>query len=336
MVNDDAIADDGAHETCESQTFEAGSYSDDTDREVPESWGGAALAEPPNELSDSTESAPFERAPDLALSDEVNETSPEDQEQAALDRGIPNDGDLAGEGAAEASSADDESAVDGEEASAAESTAEEAATEEAGESLDEALDLEAALEQDLAEADEEGTAELDAEQLDALTQTLGVLLFASPEPLSLLRLRELSEAGSQSAVRQGLAELEQRFDGAGLPLVVRRLAGGYRVMTDPRLAEVVQRLDKSRKTERISQAALESLAIIAYRQPVTKAEIEAIRGVQAGPMLRTLVDRGLVKIAGRAEQPGQPLLYGTTKEFLDRFGLGAINELPRDSELAGE
>ena len=219
----------------------------------------------------------------------------------------------------------------------AEQAAEEQAAEpEEGAESEEGAGTAAALAEEPEEEDEGPAAELDEEQLDALTQTLGVLLFASPEPLNLGRLRELSEAPDKAAVRQCLGELEERFERAALPLVVRKLAGGYRVMTDPRLAEVVQRLDKSRKTERISQAALETLSIIAYRQPVTKAEIEAIRGVQAGPMLRTLVDRGLVKITGRAEQPGQPLLYGTTKEFLDRFGLGALNELPRDAELAGE
>ncbi|MHC4377736.1 MAG: SMC-Scp complex subunit ScpB [Planctomycetota bacterium] len=235
--------------------------------------------------------------------------------------------------------AHEDSAREDDEALEQETVEQETAEQESGEqeaASEEAAATEASLAEEPEEEDEGPAAELDEEQLDALTQSLGVLLFASPEPLNLGRLKELSEAPDKAAVRQGLGELEERFERAALPLVVRKLAGGYRVMTDPRLAEVVQRLDKSRKTERISQAALETLSIIAYRQPVTKAEIEAIRGVQAGPMLRTLVDRGLVKIAGRAEQPGQPLLYGTTKEFLDRFGLGALNELPRDAELAGE
>jgi segregation and condensation protein B len=89
-----------------------------------------------------------------------------------------------------------------------------------------------------------------------------------------------------------------------------------------------------RKSERISGAALETLAVVAYRQPVTKAEIEAIRGVQAGPILRTLIERGLVRVTGRADVPGHPLQYGTTREFLDRFGLSSLGDLPRDGELA--
>ena len=272
--------------------------------------GDAALAEPPADLDLTADLMP---APD--------DSDPED--------GASEDG-ASEDGAADAPESEETAELESADPRA------EGDEPESDEIAADGPDAEAQLAEELEEADEGPAAELDEEQLDVLTQTLGVLLFASPEPLNLGRLKELSEAPDKAAVRQGLGELEERFERAALPLVVRKLAGGYRVMTDPRLAEVVQRLDKSRKTERISQAALETLSIIAYRQPVTKAEIEAIRGVQAGPMLRTLVDRGLVKIAGRAEQPGQPLLYGTTKEFLDRFGLGALNELPRDAELAGE
>jgi segregation and condensation protein B len=105
-------------------------------------------------------------------------------------------------------------------------------------------------------------------------------------------------------------------------------------MTSADLGELVGRLGKGNAVERISPAALETLAVIAYRQPVTKAEVEAIRGVQAGPVLRSLVDRGLVRVLGRADVPGHPLQYGTDKEFLDRFGLMDLGDLPRDSELA--
>jgi segregation and condensation protein B len=117
-------------------------------------------------------------------------------------------------------------------------------------------------------------------------------------------------------------------------LQVRGLRGGHTLMTTPELGALVGRLAKGNPIERVSAAALETLAVVAYRQPVTKAEIEAIRGVQAGPILRSLVDRGLIRVTGRAEVPGHPLQYGTTKEFLDRFGLMALDELPRDSELA--
>jgi segregation and condensation protein B len=168
---------------------------------------------------------------------------------------------------------------------------------------------------------------------DELQRGACALLFASPEPLSLARLAELLGAVAPARLEQALGELQARFERAGLPLVLRSIAGGYRILTDPGSAELVARLTRARKAEKISGAALETLAIIAYRQPVTKAEIEAIRGVQAGPVLRSLVDRGLARIAGRADQPGSPLQYATTKLFLDQFGLESLKALPRDTEL---
>ena len=130
--------------------------------------------------------------------------------------------------------------------------------------------------------------------------------------------------------------MEERLETAQLPLTLAQIAGGWRILTRPELAEVVQRLSKVRKQEKVTPAALETLAIVAYRQPVTNAEVEAIRGVQAGAMLRALVDRGLLRVTGRADQPGSPLQYGTTRDFLDKFGLESLKDLPRDGELARE
>ena len=173
--------------------------------------------------------------------------------------------------------------------------------------------------------------DLDDQQL---LERATALLFASPDPVGLARLVALLERPETARVRQALATLEERLASAGLPLVLREVAGGWRLMTAPEQAETVARLVQSRKVERITPAALETLSIVAYRQPVTKAEIEAIRGVQSGPILRSLTDRGLVRVTGRADQPGSPLQYGTTREFLDRFGLGSLKDLPRDGELA--
>jgi segregation and condensation protein B len=166
-----------------------------------------------------------------------------------------------------------------------------------------------------------------------LLRELAALLFAAPEPLSSARLLELLERPSPARLQAALERLRSELDAGALPLVLRELGGAWSLLSDPELAPVVQRLRTEPKPERISAAALETLAIVAYRQPVTKAEIEAIRGVHVGPILRSLVDRGLVRITGRAELPGHPLLYGTTKEFLERFGLGALKDLPRDGEL---
>ena len=167
-----------------------------------------------------------------------------------------------------------------------------------------------------------------------LKRRLAALLFASPEPLSVGRLVALLERPPAARVRIALEELGHALESAGLPIQVRGLRGGHTLMTEPEMGGVVARLAKGSSIERISGAALETLSIVAYRQPVTKAEIEAIRGVQAGPILRSLVDRGLVKVVGRADVPGHPLNYGTSKEFLERFGLLDLGELPRDAELA--
>ena len=172
--------------------------------------------------------------------------------------------------------------------------------------------------------------DLSDEELD---RRLAALIYASPEPLSSRKLAELLGRPDPKRVTTSLNRLEERLGGSGLPLELRKIAGGWRILTAADLDPVLGELVISRRTERMSPASLETLSIVAYRQPVTKGEVEAIRGVGAGPMLRSLVDRGLVKVVGRAKQPGSPLQYGTTREFLERFGLGALKDLPRDDEL---
>ena len=169
---------------------------------------------------------------------------------------------------------------------------------------------------------------------DELLEALAALVYASPEPISEKRLVALLEGPAPARVRAALEALRSRLLSSGLPLELRAIAGGWQILTAPRMGEVVRRLFQERRAERISAAALETLAVIAYRQPVTKAEIEAIRGVQVSPILRSLVERGLVRVVGRADVPGRPLQYGTTRSFLDRFGLSGLDDLPRDSELA--
>jgi len=169
----------------------------------------------------------------------------------------------------------------------------------------------------------------DEEILSAVT----ALVFASPEPIGVRRLAALLENPAGARIEAALAGVRERLAQSGLPLELREIAGGFQILTTPEMGETIQRLFRARKAERISPAALETLAIVAYRQPVTKAEIEAIRGVQGGPILRTLIDRGLARVAGHADVPGHPLLYATTREFLERFGLASLGELPRDAEL---
>ena len=179
-----------------------------------------------------------------------------------------------------------------------------------------------------------GTGELRSDE--ELQRELAALLFSSPEAMGQARLRVLLERPSSTRVTDVLAALEAELEASPLPIVLRKIAGGWRLLTDPQLGDVVARMRKEQRPEKITGAAMETLAIIAYRQPVTKAEVEAIRGVQAGPMLRTLVDRGLARVSGRADLPGQPLEYGTTKDFLERFGLDSLKDLPRDGELNEE
>lgn len=169
---------------------------------------------------------------------------------------------------------------------------------------------------------------------DELVRRLAALLFVTVEPLTLGKLVKLLERPRKGRVKDALVTLEQRLEAADLPMQVRSIKGGYGLMTAPEMGQVVQGLLSGPPVERVSAAALETLAVVAYRQPVTKAEIEAIRGVQAGPILRSLVDRGLVRVSGRADVPGNPLEYATTKDFLDRFGLQKVADLPRDAELA--
>ncbi len=173
----------------------------------------------------------------------------------------------------------------------------------------------------------------DALSDEELVRSVTALLFASHEPLSLGKLAGLLERPRAVRLRAALEALGGALRAGALPIELREISGGWQLFTTPDQDEVVALLARVKKDERVSPAALETLSVIAYRQPVSKAEIEAIRGVQAGPILRTLVDRGLVRVTGRADVPGHPLLYGTTKKFLDSFGLASLAELPRDGEL---
>jgi segregation and condensation protein B len=166
-----------------------------------------------------------------------------------------------------------------------------------------------------------------------IEREIAALLFASPDPLSVSRLSSLLSGIATADVERALGALNARLSSSGLPYELRAIAGGWQIFTTADMADTIGGLQKIRRDEKVSPAALETLAVVAYRQPVTKAEIEAIRGVQVGPILRTLVDRGLVRVAGRSDDPGHALLYGTTKKFLDAFALASLADLPRDGEL---
>lgn len=166
-----------------------------------------------------------------------------------------------------------------------------------------------------------------------LEREVAALLFASTEPLSSARLASLCGDAASSRVSAALQAVRERLERSGLPFELRAIAGGFQLFTSPDMAPAVAALARARRDEKLSPAGLETLSVVAYRQPVTKAEIEVIRGVLVGPILRTLVDRGLVRVVGRSEDPGRALFYGTTRRFLDLFGLASLSELPRDAEL---
>ncbi|HEY3217079.1 MAG TPA: SMC-Scp complex subunit ScpB [Candidatus Eisenbacteria bacterium] len=165
-----------------------------------------------------------------------------------------------------------------------------------------------------------------------LQAALEALLFSSDQPLALSLLCESLDAPAE-AVLQALRGLEADYAAREAGVQLRDIAGGYLLVTAPEHAEWVGRLLRGKKKMRLSRAALEAMAIIAYKQPVTKSEVEAIRGVDSSAVLGTLLERNLVTIRGRSKVVGRPLLYGTTQEFLDYFGLRDLSELPRPEEL---
>lgn len=165
-----------------------------------------------------------------------------------------------------------------------------------------------------------------------LHPAIEALLFSSDQPLPLALLAESLEITPEEAAR-GLAELAEAYVARGAGVEVREIAGGWMIVTAAAQAEWVGRLLRGKKKMRLSRAALETMAIIAYKQPVTKSEIEAIRGVDSSGVMATLLERNLVTIRGRSKVVGRPLLYGTTQEFLEYFGLRDLSELPRPEEL---
>jgi segregation and condensation protein B len=134
-------------------------------------------------------------------------------------------------------------------------------------------------------------------------------------------------------VRDAIDALNSRYSAEGRTFRIESVAGGRQVMTLPAFAPIVARLKGVREQGRLTQAALETLAIIAYRQPILRADLESIRGVACGEVLRGLMERRLVKIVGRADEVGRPMLYGTTTEFLKQFGIGRLDDLPNAKEL---
>jgi len=170
---------------------------------------------------------------------------------------------------------------------------------------------------------------MDSAQLEAIVEAL---VFASPEPLTPKMLFKLLADEPKDDVQAALDALVARYANPG-GLHLAQVAGGYQITTRPELHEWVRRLFHERNTQKLSVASLETLSVIAYRQPVTAAEVNEIRAVNASGVLSTLLERHLIKIVGRKNVVGRPFLYGTTKEFLVRFGLKDLNDLPKIEDM---
>jgi segregation and condensation protein B len=166
------------------------------------------------------------------------------------------------------------------------------------------------------------------------SRMIEALLFASEAPLSAADLARADEGLDEEQVEALVAELRREYEREGRAFGIYEIGGGYRLLTRPEFAPLLERFDTVPVSSRLSAPALETLAIIAYRQPVGRAEIEEIRGVGAGGVLRTLQERSLVEVVGRGEGLGRPLLYGTTRTFLDHFGFRSLEDLPKPDQLS--
>ena len=166
-----------------------------------------------------------------------------------------------------------------------------------------------------------------------LKPIIEALIFASPEPVTRKALTKLLATETPEEITAAIEGLKADYDRpGGLQLV--EVAGGYQIVTRPELHEWVRRLFHERTTQKLSVAALETLAVVAYKQPITVPEITDVRGVNAAGVIGTLIERRLIRIVGRKQVVGRPFLYGTTREFLDRFGLNDLTDLPKVEDMS--
>ena len=168
---------------------------------------------------------------------------------------------------------------------------------------------------------------------DEVKRIVEALLFAVQEPISVRKICEVVEDVEAKEIREVIQQLREEYDTHDRVFQIEEIANGFQLLSRPEYHEWISKIRKKSGESKLSQQALETLSIIAYKQPIIRADIEAIRGVQSGQMIRTLVEKSLVKITGRDEVLGRPLLYGTTTKFLDHFGLKSIKDLPKVEDL---
>ncbi len=195
-------------------------------------------------------------------------------------------------------------------------------------SVDEVLTTDADCVAETSVDDEAANESEEDAQATLARQVVEALLFSSDSPLSVNRLADMVGNCTPGMARKHIDTLNTKYEQAGLTFRIEKIARGYQMMTLPDYKEWVAKLNKQRCETRLSAAALEALSIIAYKQPVIRADVEAIRGVACGEVMSRLREMGMIRILGRAEIVGRPLLYGTTRKFLDVFGLADLDDLP--------
>lgn len=173
---------------------------------------------------------------------------------------------------------------------------------------------------------------------EQLGPAIEAVLLTLDKPTSASRLAEAlhvetDDATGRTLIEQAIEDLNEQYARTGRSFRIEKIAGGYRLMTLAQFAPVVAAFHIARSKAKLSKPAIETLAIVAYKQPITRADLESIRGVSCGEVLRSLIDRRLITITGRAEELGRPMLYGTTKDFLDVFGLSSVKDLPPVTEF---
>ncbi|GAX60333.1 transcriptional regulator containing the HTH domain [Candidatus Scalindua japonica] len=174
---------------------------------------------------------------------------------------------------------------------------------------------------------------LEKKSPDDVKRIVEAVLFAVQEPISARKLSDIVGDTDTREIQEVIRQLREEYDAHDRVFQIEEIANGFQLLSRPEYHEWISKIRKKSSESKLSQQALETLSIIAYKQPIIRADIEAIRGVQSGQMIRTLIERGLVKITGRDEVLGRPLLYGTTTKFLNHFGLKSTKDLPKVEDL---
>ncbi|MDD2680453.1 MAG: SMC-Scp complex subunit ScpB [Candidatus Omnitrophica bacterium] len=169
---------------------------------------------------------------------------------------------------------------------------------------------------------------------DNRKSVIEALLFASEKPLALEQIRVVLDNLDANEVRRLLEELKLEYEEANRGIRIAEIAGGFQMLTAAPFAPFLKKLFKDRNTEKLSKPALETLAIIAYKQPLTRSEIELLRNVNVDGVIKSLADKDLIRIAGRKKAPGRPCVYGTTRQFLEHFGLKSLDDLPKIEDFS--